>query len=287
MKNEGGVHLKSIESSFQLHIMELELEWKKQAIALTPQLNNELSIKLLHKLLTHNIQKIKHISLPNGTTLMSPKDFQTYYKTPTKLEKNALHIAEKKFCHQSCNQQCPNPCNRHPQARTLKTQHISINRDLTPKIHENPLHQPLPQQPHQPNPPPNIIKNPLKFPIQIILKHKSNETKDKYKITKKFNTYLCQWTLQNNTTYNKWLPQGDLFPLNQPQVIEHNTKLLKEYYTKHQHMYYNNIVNTHLAPTQTKDSRFIPPPTLLPHTHIIISECNPEKDIATEIDTCS
>ena len=145
MKNEGGVHLKSIESSFQLHITELELEWKKQAIALTPQLNNELSIKLLHKLLTHNIQKIKHISLPNGTTLMSPKDFQTYYKTPTKLEKNALHIAEKNFYHQSCNQQCPNPCNRHPQARTLKTQHISINRDLTPRIHENPLHQPLPQ----------------------------------------------------------------------------------------------------------------------------------------------
>ena len=95
--------------------------------------------------------------------------------------------------------------------------------------------------------------------------------KDKYKITKKFNTYLCQRTLQNNTIYNKWLPQGDLFPLNQPQVIEHNTKLLKEYYTKHQHRYYNNIVNTHLAPTKIKDPRFIPPPTILPHTQIIIT----------------
>jgi hypothetical protein len=109
MKKEEGAHLKSIEANFQLHKTELEQEWSTQAASILPQLNTELSLKLLHKLLIHNIQKIKHISLPNGTNLMSPKDFQIYYKTPTKSEIKALHIAEQFFCHQSCNQNCPNP----------------------------------------------------------------------------------------------------------------------------------------------------------------------------------
>ena len=77
------------------------------------------------------------------------------------------------------------------------------------------------------------------------------------------------------------MPQSELFPLNQPLVIEHNIKLLKEYYTRHQHNYYKNIVHTHLTPTQNEDPRFIPPPTIIPHTQISVTECNPEKDIAT------
>ena len=154
---------------------------------------------------------------------MSAKDFQTYYKKPTKLETKALQIEEQLFCHQSCNQNCPTTCNSHPQARTLKPQYISVNNELTPRIPENPP----PPQPEQPKPPPHIKNNPLKFPIQVILKHKTNETKDKYKITTKTNTYLCQWSTQNHTTYNQWLSQRDLFPTNQPVVIEHHTKLLK------------------------------------------------------------
>ena len=93
MKNEGGTHLKNIETNFQLYKTELEQEWRTQATTVLPQLNIELFLKILHKLLIQNIHKIKHISLPNNTNLMSPKDFQTYYITPTKLEKTALHIA--------------------------------------------------------------------------------------------------------------------------------------------------------------------------------------------------
>ena len=156
MKKEGGVHLKSIEANFQLHKTELEQKWRTQATSILPQLNTELSLKLLHKFLIQNIHKIKHISLPNGTNLMSSKDFQTYYKTPTKLEKHALHIAEQLFCQESYNQNCPNPCNTHPQARTLKTKYISDNRELTPNIPETPLHLPPLQQPQQTNLPPNI-----------------------------------------------------------------------------------------------------------------------------------
>jgi hypothetical protein len=186
-------YLKSIGTNFQLHMTELEHEWRTQATTVLPQPNSELSLKLLHKLLTHNIHKIKHISLPNGISLMLPKDFQTYYKTPTKLEKTALHIVEQLICHPSCNQNYPNPCNRHPQARILKENYISENNTLTSRIQKNPP----PQSTHQHN------KNPLRFPIQTISNHKINEIKDKYKITKKINTYLCQWSLQNNTTYNK------------------------------------------------------------------------------------
>ena len=154
---------------------------------------------------------------------MSPKDFQIYYKTPIKLEKNALHIAEQLFCHPSCNLNCANPCNRHPQNRTLKTKYISDNRELTPRITDNPLHPSPTQQTQHPTPPSNIKNNLLRHPIHIILDHKNNETKDKDKITKKYTTYLCQWSLQN-TTYHKWLPQSELFPMNHTSVITHSCK---------------------------------------------------------------
>ena len=134
MKKEGRAHLKNIEANFQLHTTELEHEWRIQATIELLQLKPELSLKLLHKLLTRNIQKIKHISLPNGTNLMSPKHFQIYYKIPTKLKKTAPHIAEQFFCQQSYNQNCPNSCTRHPQARTLKTRYILENKEITPRV---------------------------------------------------------------------------------------------------------------------------------------------------------
>ena len=81
------------------------------------------------------------------------------------------------------------------------------------------------------------------------------------------------------------MPQRELFPPNQLAVIEHNIHLLKNYYTAYQHKYYSNIVKTHFTPEQTRDTRFIPPPTELPHTQISIIECNPEKDIATTTHT--
>lgn len=112
---------------------------------------------------------------------MSPKDFKIYYKTPTKLEKNTLNIAEQLFCYPSCNQNCPTPCNKHSQIRTLKIRYIIDIKKLTPKILENPLRPLLPQQIQQTNSPPNIKNNRLRLSIHTILNHKSNETKDKYK----------------------------------------------------------------------------------------------------------
>ena len=109
--------------------------------------------------------------------------------------------------------------------------------------------------------------------------------KDKYKITKIFNTYLCQWTLQNNTIYNKWVPQKDLFPFNHPTVITHHTALLTEYYKTLQHKHCREILNTHFTPEQNRGTRFIPLPTTIPLTQIFITECNPEKNVLTDKDT--
>ena len=106
---------------------------------LTPQ--PDLPLKLLHKLLIYNIYKIQHITLHNGTNLMTRDDFKIYYKTPFKLENNALQIAEQLFCYPSCTPNCPNPCTRHLPVRTLKPRHISNNQNLipiTPANHPNP-----------------------------------------------------------------------------------------------------------------------------------------------------
>jgi len=182
-----------------------------QTTLILPYINPKLSLKMLHKLLLHNIYKIKHITLPNGTNLMSPKDFKKYYQTPTKIEKNALNIAEQFFCYPRCTLECSSPCERHPTIRTLKVQYISNNRDLIPRTLNNPLHPPLLQPPEQQQPLLYIQNNPLTFPIQTIKNKKNKKIKDKYKISKQYNTYLCQWTLENNTTYTKWIPQRDLF----------------------------------------------------------------------------
>ena len=136
---------------------------------------------------------------------MSHTNSQIYYKTRIKLIKSALHIAEQLFCQQKCNQNCTNQCNRHPQARILHEKQISDNSELLPRIFVNSLYPPQSQQSQQPNPPSNIKKNPIKFSIYKILNHKSNTTKDKYIITKQYHTYICQWSIQNNTTYYKWM----------------------------------------------------------------------------------
>ena len=137
---------------------------------------------------------------------MSPEEFKTYYKNPPKLEISTLYIATQLLCNPACNQNYPTPCHNHIQTRTLITKYISDNSELHPRIVQRPMDPALPQQPQYSSPSANIIHNPSKFSIQTIINHKLMETKDKYKITKNYNTYLCQWRLNNHNMYNKWMP---------------------------------------------------------------------------------
>ena len=177
--------------------------WCQLATIQSPQINPTQNIKLLHKLLLQNIYEIKHITLPNGTNLMSQEDLKSFYVKPTKLIKQALDIAEQLFCHPRCNPNCQNPCDNHHPPRTLKDKYITLDHNIEPRITRFPIHPPTPPHPLQSKPPFNIKNNPIRYPIHLILDHKEIKTKDKYKITKKYQTFLCQWNLSNNIIYNK------------------------------------------------------------------------------------
>ena len=80
-KHEAGVHLKSTIDSFLLNSSPLETVWMKE-IQNLQGLNPNTSLKLLQKLLLHNIIKLEQIILPNGITLMNPDDFKIYHFNP-------------------------------------------------------------------------------------------------------------------------------------------------------------------------------------------------------------
>ena len=214
---------------------------------------------------------------------MTQEDFKKYYIKPTKLIKQALDITEQLFCYPRCNLNCQNPCDNHHPPHTLKEEYITLDHNIEPRTTENPIYPPTP--PHPPLPPPSIKNNPTRYSIHSILHHKEIKTKDKYKITKVYQTFLCQWNLPNNIVYNKWIPQREIFPLNLPHVIKHNTSLLVNYYSNKQHTFYKNIINANFTLVQNRDTRYIPSPLIIPLAQISINECNLEKDI--KVDTCT
>ena len=181
---------------------------------------------------------------------MSHEEFKYYYIMPTKLIKQALDIAAQLFCHPKCNPTCLNPCTNHHLPRTLKEEYISRDHYIEPRSRESPIHPPMPPHPLQPKPPLNIKNNSRRYPIHSIIDHKEIKTKNKYKITKKYQTFVYKWSLSNNIIHNKWMLERELFPLNIPNVIEHNTTLLVNYYTKKQHTFYTNIINANFSLTK-------------------------------------
>ena len=141
-------------------------------------------------------------------------------------------------------------------------------------------HPHRPPHPDYPKPPLHIQHNHIQYPIHSILNDRPHTYTDTHQITKTYTSYLCQWTLPNATTYNKWLPQKALFPWNNPHTINHNISLLTQYYTHKQHEHFTNILHVNFNATQLRDTRYISPPHLLPLCHIHINECNPDNDIA-------
>ena len=116
-----------------------------------PGLNPDISLKLLHKLLVHNITTLDQITLPNGTTLMNPDEFKIHHFTPSKLIQRALNIATQLFCHLHC-QQCPLPCQQHHPPRSLKNKYKIRHHNIlphptaapyTPLTSASPLYPPL------------------------------------------------------------------------------------------------------------------------------------------------
>ena len=227
LKHKAGVHLKSTINNFLLTPSPLETAWMQEAQNLHG-LNPCISLKLLHKLLIHNITTLDQITMPNGTTLMNSDEFKIYHSTPSKLIQSALNIAYQLFCHPICNQ-CPQPCPQHHSPRSLKDKYILRHHTILPHPLTAPVHPPNRIIPPLPPPPKDMLKDPRQFPINKILDHKQNQSKDHNGIQKTVTSYLCQWTTTNNNTYNKWRTQRDLYPYCEANTCNHNTTLLIQY----------------------------------------------------------
>jgi hypothetical protein len=171
----------------------------------------------------------------------------------------------------------------HYPPRTLLPQYIIYHPHILPSQRiPTPYPPPHPLYPLLPR---FILNNLIHFPIQTILDHKEHKIFDKYKIIKKYTSYLCQWTLPNQCIYTKWIPQHKLLPWTTQTTPNHNIPPLTHYYKTKQHQYYSTLLLKHFHSTQPKDTRYIIPELSLPLVHLSIQECNPNKDIITHTPT--
>jgi hypothetical protein len=207
---------------------------------------------------------------------MTQDDFNTYHTKPTKLIKSALKLAKQLFCQPACHHHCPQPCPNHYPPSTLLPQFIILNHHIDPP--QPNIQQPIPIMDRPPPPPLNIWAQLKHTPIHSIIDHKTNIKKDQFTITKTYHSYLCQWRLNNNNSYAKWVPQSYMY---HNYYTNHNYQLLTQYYHTRQIKHYNDILNKHFNHPQHRDNRFITPPLHLPLINISITECNPEYDIIT------
>ena len=171
---------------------------------------------------------------------MSNDEFKTYYNKPTKTEKIALEYARKLFCEPICLIQCTHSCSTHRTPNTLNNEYKILNHNIHIRPQEYHTQLPPSLSLEHPKPPSYIIKDPTHFPIQSIRNDRPCAYTNKYKITKNCISCLCQWTLPNKTTYNKWLPQKKLFPWKNQNAINLNILLLTQYCTRKQHQHFTN-----------------------------------------------
>jgi hypothetical protein len=80
------------------------------------------------------------------------------------------------------------------------------------------------------------------YPITAITDKKHSKQTDKLGTTKKFTSYKCQWLQPESHNYTMWMPIDKVFPHNKPNIIEHNLRLLKQFYLAQQHKHYHNII---------------------------------------------
>jgi len=74
----------------------LEIQWMCQTNNI-PTLTPTLYLYIYIYIILHNINKLKHITHPNGTHLTTNDKFKHYHKTPTKIVKTALGHARALF----------------------------------------------------------------------------------------------------------------------------------------------------------------------------------------------
>jgi hypothetical protein len=119
------------------------------------------------------------------------------------------------------------------------------------------------------------------YPTTTITNIKHSKRKDKFDTTKMFTSYKCAWAQPENQNFTMWLATDKVFPLNKPNITNHNLSLFKQFYLTQQHKHYSNIIEKNLHQPQLKDTRHIYESLNLPLIQINLNECNPDKDINT------
>jgi hypothetical protein len=276
LKHNGLAHIQTDKITFPHNNTPLTTIWLQKTIN-HPNITTNLNRKYLQQLLLFNIIALEQITLPNRTTIMNEKEFQQYHKKPTPTILKALKIASHLFCTSTCTNTCRIPCNTYHQSYTLLP-------EIANCPNQNFYHNPLPE-----NDPIADIQEPLKTPrrmqklqdfsITTITNTKQSKRKDKFGTTKMFTSYKCTWAQPENQNYAMWMTTDKVFPLNKPNITNHNLILLKQFYLTKQHKHYTNIIEKNFHQPQSKDTRYIHEPLNLPLIQINLHECNPDKDI--------
>jgi hypothetical protein len=118
LKQVASTHIRKNHDNFPLTSTSLENVWLAHART-RPNININLCLHFLNKLLLYHINSLSQLTLPNETHLMTPEEFQTYHNKPTKIIKSALHLASQLFCHTQCHNQCTHPCPTPSSPNTL------------------------------------------------------------------------------------------------------------------------------------------------------------------------
>jgi hypothetical protein len=239
LKYNGLAHIQTDSTTFPHTETPLATIWSQKA-SNYPNITPNLNHKYLHQLLILNITTLEQITLPNRTTIMNEQEFKQYHKKITPTIKKALKIASHLFCITNCSETCLPPCNIHQQQFTLLPEIIS-------RPNQNFFHAPFPEAnlpintPEFPKPPKRMQKL-QDYPLMTIIDKKHSKRTYKLGTIKLFTSYKCKWTLPENHNYTMWMNTDKTFPHNNPNITEHNLRLLKQFYLTQQHKYYQDII---------------------------------------------
>jgi hypothetical protein len=210
---------------------------------------------------------------------MNDKEFQQYHKKPTPTIKKALKIASHLFCTSTCTIACKLPCNTYQQSYTLLPE--IANRPNQNFYHNPPLENNPIVHTQEPPKPPKQMQKLQNYPITIITNTKQHKRTNKFGTIKMFTSYKCTWIQHGDQNYTMWMATEKVFLYNKANIANHNLILLKQFYLIQQHKHYSQIINKNFDQSQSKDTRYIHEPLILPLIQINIHECNPDTDIKT------
>ena len=209
LKKVVGAHIRSINKDLPLQRTQLEELWFTQCTN-HPNITNKISLHFLNNLFLHHITNLCQLIRPNGNQLMNINEFTIHYGQPNKIIKNILKLAEKLFCHPTCEINCVQPCPHHQAPCTLLLQFHIPPHELPNHPQSNQAQNIIPPPPRAP--PPHIWGQLKNLPPNNILKHHYHNKINIYGTTKQYNTYLCEWNYPPDLIYSKWKNQNSLFP---------------------------------------------------------------------------